>query len=547
MPITEFLEKNARLHPDEVSLVEINPANQPEKNTTWREFNLIEAAEGDRYRREMTWREFDLRANRFANLLLSRGVRRGDKVAVLLMNCLEWLPVYFGVLKAGAIVVPMNYRYAADEIKYCLDLADARMLVFGPEFTERVGAVLPELTGITDFFFVGKEDACPEYASLYNKMVYYCSSIAPAVEICDDDYAAIYFSSGTTGFPKAILHDHRALVAAAKTEQAHHGQGRDDVFLCIPPLYHTGAKMHWFGSLVAGSRAVLLRGVSPEWILQAVSEERATIVWLLVPWAQDILDALDRGELKMEDYRLSQWRLMHIGAQPVPPSLVKRWQERFPGQGYDTNYGLSESIGPGCVHLGVENIHKVGAIGVPGFGWETKILDEHRNPVADGEVGELAVKGDGVMKCYYKNPTATAEILTDDGWLLTGDMARRDEEGFIYLVDRKKDVIITGGENLYPVQIEDFLRAHDKIKDVAVIGLPHDRLGEIAAAIIEVKPGVTCTEAEIEEFCMALPRYKRPRKIIFEDVPRNPTGKIEKPKLRERYAVGRLVEKMTNN
>ena len=547
MPITEFLEKNARLHPDEVSLVEINPANQPEKNTTWRELNLIEAAEGDRYRREMTWREFDLRANRFANLLLSRGVRRGDKVAVLLMNCLEWLPVYFGVLKAGAIVVPMNYRYAADEIKYCLDLADARMLVFGPEFTERVGAVLPELTGITDFFFVGKEDACPEYASLYNKMVYYCSSIAPAVEICDDDYAAIYFSSGTTGFPKAILHDHRALVAAAKTEQAHHGQSRDDVFLCIPPLYHTGAKMHWFGSLVAGSRAVLLRGVSPEWILQAVSEERATIVWLLVPWAQDILDALDRGELKMEDYRLSQWRLMHIGAQPVPPSLVKRWQERFPGQAYDTNYGLSESIGPGCVHLGVENIHKVGAIGVPGFGWEAKILDEHRNPVADGEVGELAVKGDGVMKCYYKNPTATAEILTDDGWLLTGDMARRDEEGFIYLVDRKKDVIITGGENLYPVQIEDFLRAHDKIKDVAVIGLPHDRLGEIAAAIIEVKPGVTCTEAEIEEFCMALPRYKRPRKIIFEDVPRNPTGKIEKPKLRERYAVGRLVEKMTNN
>ena len=547
MPITEFLEKNARLHPDEVSLVEINPANQPEKNTTWREFNLIEAAEGDRYRREMTWREFDLRANRFANLLLSRGVRRGDKVAVLLMNCLEWLPVYFGVLKAGAIVVPMNYRYAADEIKYCLDLADARMLVFGPEFTERVGAVLPELTGITDFFFVGKEDACPEYASLYNKMVYYCSSIAPAVEICDDDYAAIYFSSGTTGFPKAILHDHRALVAAAKTEQAHHGQSRDDVFLCIPPLDHTGAKMHWFGSLVAGSRAVLLRGVSPEWIMQAVSSERASIVWLLVPWAQDILDALDRGELKMEDYRLSQWRLMHIGAQPVPPSLVKRWQERFPGQAYDTNYGLSESIGPGCVHLGVENIHKVGAIGVPGFGWEAKILDEHRNPVADGEVGELAVKGDGVMKCYYKNPTATAEILTDDGWLLTGDMARRDEEGFIYLVDRKKDVIITGGENLYPVQIEDFLRAHDKIKDVAVIGLPHDRLGEIAAAIIEVKPGVTCTEAEIEEFCMALPRYKRPRKIIFEDVPRNPTGKIEKPKLRERYAVGRLVEKMTNN
>ena len=547
MPITEYLEKHARLHPDEVSLVEINPANQPEKNTTWREYNLIEAAEGQRYRREMTWRDFDIRANRFANLLLSRGVKRGDKVAVLLMNCLEWLPVYFGVLKAGAIVVPMNYRYASDEIKYCLDLADARMLVFGPEFTERVDAVLPDLTGITDFFFVGKEAECPAYASLYNKMVYYCSTIAPAVELSDDDYAAIYFSSGTTGFPKAILHDHRALMASAKTEQAHHGQTRDDVFLCIPPLYHTGAKMHWFGSLVAGGKSVLLRGVSPEWILQAVSEERATIVWLLVPWAQDILDSIDRGDLKMEEYRLSQWRLMHIGAQPVPPSLVKRWQEKFPGQDYDTNYGLSESIGPGCVHLGVENIHKVGAIGIPGYGWEAKIVDEHRNPVSQGEVGELAVKGDGVMKCYYKNPQATAEILTEDGWLLTGDMAKQDEEGFIYLVDRKKDVIITGGENLYPVQIEDFLRAFDKISDVAVIGLPHERLGEIAAAIIQIKEGMDCTEAEIQEFCLGLPRYKRPRKIIFADVPRNPTGKIEKPKLRERYGADRLVESATTN
>ena len=547
MPITEYLEKHARLHPDEVSLVEINPANQPEKNTTWREYNLIEAAEGQRYRREMTWRDFDVRANRFANLLLSRGVKRGDKVAILLMNCLEWLPVYFGVLKAGAIVVPMNYRYASDEIKYCLDLADARMLVFGPEFLERVDAVLPELTGITDFFFVGKEAECPAYASLYNKMVYYCSTNAPAVEICDDDYAAIYFSSGTTGFPKAILHDHRALMAAARTEQAHHGQNRDDVFLCIPPLYHTGAKMHWFGSLVAGSKAVLLRGVSPEWILQAVSEERATIVWLLVPWAQDILDSIDRGDLRMEEYRLTQWRLMHIGAQPVPPSLVKRWQEKVPGQDYDTNYGLSESIGPGCVHLGVENIHKVGAIGIPGFGWECRILDEHRAPVAQGEVGELAVKGDGVMKCYYKNPSATKEILTEDGWLLTGDMAREDEDGFIYLVDRKKDVIITGGENLYPVQIEDFLRAHEKISDVAVIGLPHDRLGEIAAAIIQVKEGMDCTEAEIQEFCLGLPRYKRPRKIIFADVPRNPTGKIEKPKLRERYGADRLVETAPTN
>ena len=176
----------------------------------------------------------------------------------------------------------------------------------------------------------------------------------------------------------------------------------------------------------------------------------------------------------------------------------------------------------------------MGAIGVPGYGWQTKIIDEQGNEVKQGEVGELAVKGPGVMTCYYKDPKATAEVLHGD-WLWTGDMAMRDEEGFIYLVDRKKDVIITGGENLYPVQIEDFLRAHPDIKDVAVIGLPHPRLGEIAAAIIELKPGVECTQKEIEDFCLELPRYKRPREIIFDKVPRNPTGKIEKPKLREKY------------
>ncbi len=546
MPITEFLERNARLYPNDVSLVEINPANQPERNITWREYNLIEASESEKYRREMTWREFDVKANRFANFLFTRGIKKGDKVAILLMNCLEWLPIYFGILKTGALAVPMNYRYASDEIKYCADLADVRMLVFGPEFTERVNAVKDEMN-IDDYFFVGKHDETPDYADNYAEMTYYCSTIVPPVEISDEDYAAIYFSSGTTGFPKAILHTHAALVHSCKAEQNHHSQTRDDVFLCIPPLYHTGAKMHWFGSLLLGSKAVLLRGVKPEWVLQAVSEEKATIVWLLVPWAQDILDSIDRGEINLDDYRLSQWRLMHVGAQPVPPSLIKRWKTVFPNHDYDTNYGLSESIGPGCVHLGVENIHKVGAIGIAGYGWETKIVDEHRNEVAQGEVGELAVRGAGVMKCYYKNPEASAEVLTDDGWLLTGDMAKMDDEGFIYLVDRKKDVIISGGENLYPVQIEDYLRAYDKIKDVAVIGLPDKRLGEIAAAIIEIKPDMTCTEDEIIEFCDDLPRYKRPKKIIFATVPRNPTGKIEKPKLREIYCGERLVEAQTKN
>ena len=539
MPITEILEQNAAKYGNDVCLVEINPEVKEVRRVTWKEYELIEPNPTTHYRREITWNVFNEKANRFANMLLSRGVTKGDKVAILLMNCLEWLPIYFGILKTGALAVPLNFRYASDEIEYCLKLAEVDVLVFGPEFIGRIEAIDERISKNRLLFYVG--DNCPSFAEDYNSLTANCSSVSPDIKLTDEDDAAIYFSSGTTGFPKAILHAHRSLMHSCKVEQAHHGQTKDDVFLCIPPLYHTGAKMHWFGSFLVGGKAVLLKGTKPKYIFDAVSQEQCTIVWLLVPWAQDILEAIDRGELKLEDYKLDQWRLMHIGAQPVPPSLIKRWKEIFPNHEYDTNYGLSESIGPGAVHLGVENIDKVGAIGKAGYGWKTRIVDENGNDVKQGDVGELILQGPGVMKCYYHDKKATAEVLKD-GWLYTGDMAVEDEDGFIMLVDRKKDVIISGGENLYPVEIENFIRNHDAVHDVAVIGMPDSRLGEIAAAIIELKPNMIVTEEEINEFCQAMPRYKRPRKIIFADIPRNPTGKIEKPKLREIYCGVSLVE-----
>ncbi len=539
MPVMDYLERNADLYGDEVALVELNPAEPDKRRISWKEYDLIEPNRFAPYRREITWSVFNEKANRFANLLIGRGVKKGEKVAILMYNCLEWLPIYFGVLKTGAIAVPFNFRYDAEEILYCAELAEVDIIVFGPEFIGRIEQNVERLSHGRLLIYVG--DNCPNFAESYHLMVADYSSAKPEVgEITEEDLGAIYFSSGTTGFPKAILHKHRSLTQAAEMEQKHHSTSRDDVFLCIPPLYHTGAKFHWMGSLVAGSRAVLLKGAKPKTILEAVSMEKCTIVWLLVPWAQDILDAFDSGELKQEDYELSQWRLMHIGAQPVPPSLIRRWKEYFPDHDYDTNYGLSESTGPGCVHLGVENIRKVGAIGVPGYRWECKIIGEDGSEVKQGEVGELCVKGPGVMTCYYNDEKATAEVLKD-GWLLTGDMAMQDEDGFIFLVDRKKDVIVSGGENIYPVQIEDFLHKYEKIKDVAVIGLPDKRLGEITAAIIELKENVECTEDDINLFCMSLPRYKRPKKLIFADVPRNATGKIEKPVLRKRYGAERLV------
>jgi acyl-CoA synthetase (AMP-forming)/AMP-acid ligase II len=540
MPVTDLLERNAREHGDEIALIELNPTMNDPRKLSFKEFDLVQQTVPHPYRRQITWRTFDEKANRVANMLIDRGITKGEKVAILMFNCLERLPIYFGILKTGAVAVPFNFRYTANEISYCLNLAEVDVLFFGPEFISRLQMNVDGIERGRLLFYVG--DNCPDFAESYRELVSDYPSTSPGIALTNEDDGAIYFSSGTTGFPKAILHKHLSLYQAAEMEAVHHRTGKDDCFLCIPPLYHTGAKFHWMGSLWTCSRAVLLKGTKPDIILKAVSDEQCTIVWLLVPWAQDILDALDRGELKLSDYQLKQWRLMHIGAQPVPPSLIHHWKEYFPDHLYDTNYGLSESTGPGCVHLGLDNIHKVGAIGVPGYRWECRIVDEKGNEVEQGSVGELCVKGPGVMEEYFNNPEATREVLKD-GWLFTGDMAMQDKEGFYYLVDRKKDVIVSGGENIYPVEIENFLSEHPKIKDVAVIGMPDKRLGEITGAVIELKEDMKSTIEEIDRFCTALPRYKRPRKIIFADVPRNATGKIEKPLLRKRYGVENLVAK----
>ncbi len=470
MIITEILARNGRRFGKETALIE----RVPEQNR----------------RVEMTWGEFDEQANRVARALVARGIRKGDAVVHLMMNCIEWLPVYFGILRTGALAVPLNFRFLAKGIAFCTATAEAKAFVFGEEFIDRVDEIKSEIDAtVQTYVFVGPAEKRPDYAIGYETFLDSGAPDDPAVDLSILDDAALYFTSGTTGDPKAVRLTHRNLEAACICENSHHRQTRDDTFLCIPPLYHTGAKMHWFGNFIVGAKAVILKGISPRWILEAVSEENVTIVWLLVPWAMDILLAIESGEIKLKDYQLDQWRLMHIGAQPVPRSLVREWQKIFPHHQYDTNYGLTECTGPGCVHLGMENSHKVGAIGLPGFDWETRIVDEGLSPVKPGDPGELLVKGAGVMKEYYKNPKATAAALVDGGWLRTGDIARQDEDGFIWLVDRKKDVIITGGENIFPVEIEDFLQDHPKIQDVAVIGLPSQRLGEIATAVIQVKPG----------------------------------------------------------
>lgn len=515
MQITEILARNARMYGGKTALIERVPET------------------GERH--EISWRRFYGQSNALANFLRAVGIGKGDRVVLLMTNCIQWLPVYFGILQSGAIAVPLNFRFTADDIKRCTLLCDAKAFVFGAEFTDRINAVKPFLDRcVATYIYSGPSPLRPDFALSCEDILASGDTAEVPVNIESCDGAGIYFTSGTTGAPKGVFLKHRQLESACYVESRHHNQTHNDNFLCIPPLYHTGAKMHWFGNFIVGAKSVLLRGVNPKAVLEAVSEEGVTIVWLLVPWAHDIVMAVESGEIDLADYRLDQWRLMHIGAQPVPPSLIRKWKKHFPNQEYDTNYGLTEATGPGCVHLGTENIHKIGAIGVPGFDWECRVVDDQLSDQPPDVPGELLVKGPGVMTEYYKNPEATAAVLKN-GWLHTGDIVKKDIEGFLWLVDRKKDIVISGGENIYPVEIENFLMEHSDIMDAAVIGLPDERLGEIVAAVISLKNGRVITEEDILTYCKGLPRYQRPRRILFDAVPRNPTGKIEKPRLREKY------------
>jgi acyl-CoA synthetase (AMP-forming)/AMP-acid ligase II len=516
MTIIEMLKRNARMYPDAPALSEIQP--------------------GKKLKREITWKEFDERANRVANVLLSKGVKKGDKVIHLMMNSINWLEAYFGILKTGALAVPLNFRFICRQIKYCCDVAEAKVMMLDETFTERVEAIRSELSSIKDYIFVGQNP--PAGMAAFENEINKAPAELPHIESTDNDECALYFTSGTTGEPKATLLIHKNLENAAIHENYAHRQTINDHFLLLQPLYHTGGKIHWFGSLIVGARCTMVVGeekITPLLIIEAIQNEKITEVMLLVPWIQDMLAVLENEELRLEDYDLSSWRLMHSGAQPIAPTLIQRWKGYFKDVQYETNYGLTESSGP-CIHMGLDNMRKLGSIGRPNLNLDARVVDDNDEDVEPGVVGELILRGNNVMKEYYKNPEKTAETLRN-GWLHTGDMVKMDDEKFLYFVDRKKDIVISGGENIFPVEIEDLLHAQPKVHDAAVVGVPDERLGEIAIAIIEPKPGQTITEPELKEFYEPrLPKYTWPRLIFFDNVPRNPTGKIEKPKLRKKYA-----------
>jgi acyl-CoA synthetase (AMP-forming)/AMP-acid ligase II len=519
MDISEMVARNGRMYPSRVALVERVPSKK--------------------LRVQVTWKEFDERVNRIANALRDRGVEKGDMVVHWMMNSKTWLEAYFGIIRTGAIVVPLNFRFSDKDFKYCVDVAKPKTAIVDAEFVGRVRAS-GGLPSIENTYLVnGGPVTVADGMEDFEAVIARSPSDPCRVSIEPRDPCGLYFTSGTTGLAKPILLTHYNMEHAAIIEVVHKLREPGDTLAIVKPLYHTGDFIHWLSSLILGERAVIQSDkITPRAIFEVMEKEECTVVMLLVPWLQDILTELERGTLKKEDYDLSRWRLVMFGAQSVPPNLVTKWRWHFPDMLFEENYGLTEGTGPQSLHLGIENPHKVGSIGKPGFNWEARLVDDFGKDVPQGEIGEIILRGNGVMRGYYKNPEKTAETIKD-GWLYTGDLAKVDEDGFYWIVDRKKDLIICGGENVYPSEVEEIVQTHPKVQDVGVIGLPDDRLGEIVAAVIKVKPQVLEsgeTEKELFQFFeQSLPRYKRPRRIFFDEVLRNPTGKIEKVKMRSKY------------
>jgi acyl-CoA synthetase (AMP-forming)/AMP-acid ligase II len=520
MNISEMVVRNARISPNGVALIE------------------RESTQG--VRRQITWKQFNERINKIANGLMARGVKKGDCMMIWMMNSINWLEAYLGILRTGAWAVPLSYRFTIQDVKHCMDVVEPKGIIFDEKFTDKVEAVIRPSSSMSRYHYVVVGEKAPSNMERFEDFIEESSSAPVEVEISDEHSCALYFTSGTTGPFKSVLLTHKNMECIGITGVVHGLRKPGDVFIILKPLYHT-AKMQWFPSLILGGPAVIQKGkITPRVIMEAIHEEKVTVVPLLVPWIRDILTALDNGEIKKEEYDLSCWRLMTCGSQPVPPNLIRSFKEKFPHIQYASSYGLTEASGPGCIHLGIGNEHKLGSIGKAGFNWEARIVNEKGEEVERGEIGEIVVKGNGVMKEYYKNPEKTAEMIKE-GWLYTGDLGKMDRDGFIWLVDRKKDIIICGGEKVYPVEVEEVLLRHPKIHDVGVIGFPDDRLGEIVVAIVELRPNIpmsTETEREIARYCEEhLPRYRRPKRIIFDKVIRNVTGKIGKVKMKGKYDI----------
>jgi len=509
----------------------LNAANYPEK--TW----LIERVPSTGSRRSMTWREFNNQTNRVANYLRDvLSVKKDDSILHLQMNSLEWMTTYFGALKLGARVVPLNFRFSSPDIKHAADITKPPVFIFDSKFLPLIRPIQNEMPSIRHYVQIGEN--CPEDLIDFREMPEHENEAEALVDVNPEDDAVYMFTSGTTGDPKPVIHTHKSLLYTGLANSISFNVGHSSVEMGAFPLYHAGILfLNGFPVYIAGGTFVLQTELGkPQWFLECLSEEKVTHSYSAVTPMLDVISAVKTGKIDPENYDFSNLRMLMIGAQPVPMSVFQDLK-RLLNFKMGNVYGISEFGGGGATYLFDEDLFdKPGSIGRATCFTETRIVDNNDNAVQTGEVGELVLKGPRCMKGYLNNQELTSAAI-ENGWFHTGDLLYMDQDGYLFYSDRKKDLIIRGGENIFPAEIEDVLHQNPKIEDAAVVGYPNPRYGEIALAVVQLMSGEQSTQQEIIEFCgeQGLAKYKWPEKVVFASVPRNPTGKLQKTVLRDKY------------
>jgi acyl-CoA synthetase (AMP-forming)/AMP-acid ligase II len=473
----------------------------------------------------LSYKDLNDRANRLANAMTALGIGHGDRVSILAFNEPEYYDMYFGLGKIGATLVPVNYRLAGPEIQYILSDCESKALVLGPEYTEVVDTIRNDIPA-KDFIVISESP--PEWASSYQAMIGEASDTEPQIVGGDEDTLTILYTSGTTGRPKGAELTHSYYYWNSVNLMCTLGLDIGDTTLIALPLFHIGALaappwvVHW------GGKVVLLRTLDPQRFLELIEEEKVT-GFGSVPQLLDFLKLVPN----FEKYDWSSIRTIMVYAAPVPVTLIKEYEAA--GIEVRQLYGLTE-CNTGTVLDSENAIAKAGSCGRPFFHTEVRVVDDNGRDLTSGEKGEVLLRAPNMMKGYLNRPEETAAAIID-GWLHTGDIGKLDEDGFLYILDRKKDMIISGGENIYPAEIEDALLNNPKVMDVGVIGYPHEKWGEAVKAIVVVKEGENLTEAELIEWCQGkIGKFKIPKAVAITDaIPRTPTGKILKTELRKKF------------
>ena len=479
---------------------------------------------------ERTFAELEERTNRLAAALADRGVRPGDNVAVLMFNRLETIEAFFGCHKAGATPVPVNFRLVQDEVDYILGNAEAVGIIADEPLAERAAAATANVEGVRFHLAVG---AAPDGAEAYEDALVAADPAPRDVVPDEDDLAFLMYTSGTTGRPKGAMLTHQNLFA--QTINWSHEVGavtRDAVWRAGAPLFHIAGVAGILPFLWVGGTSVIAPSTEfdPDGAIEEMRRHGVTHTFL-VPTQWDVLCRRPEAPALNGTLRRAIW-----GASPALRSTLELMAETFPEVDILSNFGQTE-MSPSTTWLkGGDSIRKMGSVGTASVNVEIRVVDDDMNDVPRGEVGEIVYRGPTVMKGYFRNPEATAEAFAG-GWFHSGDLVRQDDEGYVFVVDRKKDMIISGGENIYPAEIEEVLSAHEAVADVAVIGIPHPKWVETPFAVVVAAPGAEAGERELIEHCRArLAGYKKPSGVAFVDVlPRNAGGKVLKRELRERY------------